>query len=233
MKDVEGGDVLVVKKRLLAVALAAFCMGAAFLLALPTNSAVGTDGYDPWFDLDDNGKINIMDVTMIARAFGSSGTPINKTAVLLDLQDKISSLNASLMDLESRTATLELANSMTSYSVGIVTTTSTGAVWVDMDGTSVTTTLEKTSDLLIFFSAMLSVNPTDDSMRLRALVDGEAASPSDVQVIKSSSPYDTWTCQFYKPSVAPGTYTVKIQWWVSGGTGYAQRRVLTVMASRR
>jgi hypothetical protein len=233
MKGVEGGDVLVVKKKLLVVALAAFCLAAAFLLASPTRSSTSLGGYDPWLDVDDNGKINIVDITVIARAFGSSGTPINKTAMLLDLQDKIDSLNASLHDLESRTATLELANSVTNYNTGIATTTSTGAVWVDMDGTSVTISVNKTSDLLIFFSAMLSVNPTDDSMRLRALVDSQIASPSDIQVIKASSPYDTWTCQFYKPSVAPGTYTVKIQWWVSGGMGYAQRRVLTVMASRR
>ena len=39
-------------------------------------------------------------ISTIARAFGTEGTPINKTALLLELQAKVSSLNASLVALQ-------------------------------------------------------------------------------------------------------------------------------------
>jgi len=49
--------------------------------------------YDPWADLNDDGKIDMRDVYVVARKFGTTGTPINKTALLLEL-------NATVHDLK-------------------------------------------------------------------------------------------------------------------------------------
>jgi len=70
-------------------------------------SGSGTNGYDPWVDLNDDGNIDYNDLYTFARAYGSSGTPINKTALLLELLSRIDSLNASLIALESRVEALE------------------------------------------------------------------------------------------------------------------------------
>jgi hypothetical protein len=72
-------------------------------------SGSGTNGYDPWVDLNDDGNIDYNDLYTFARAYGSSGTPINKTALLLELLSRIDSLNASLIALESRVEALETA----------------------------------------------------------------------------------------------------------------------------
>jgi hypothetical protein len=57
--------------------------------------------YDPWLDINDDGRILIDDVAWVARAFGTRGDPINKTALLLELQSEVDSLNASLLNLEA------------------------------------------------------------------------------------------------------------------------------------
>jgi hypothetical protein len=55
-----------------------------------------TDLYDPWLDLNDDGEIDIFDVVMVARAYGSSGKPFNKTAAIIELQAKVSVLEATI-----------------------------------------------------------------------------------------------------------------------------------------
>jgi len=57
--------------------------------------------YDPWVDWNDDGCIDIYDKVAVGARFGSEGTPINKAALLLELQDRVDSLNASLLDLEA------------------------------------------------------------------------------------------------------------------------------------
>lgn len=38
--------------------------------------------YDPWCDINDDGKINIMDIANIARRFGALGEPFTAKAAL-------------------------------------------------------------------------------------------------------------------------------------------------------
>ena len=52
------------------------------------------------YDLNDDGKIDIFDIVKVAVAFGAEGTPINKTALLLELEARIDALNATVMALE-------------------------------------------------------------------------------------------------------------------------------------
>jgi hypothetical protein len=90
------------KKDLIIVALATFCLTATLFMIRPTKSNPGAGEYDPWMDLDDNGKINILDAIDLSNVYGTSGTPINKTELLLELQARIDSLNATNLELQSR-----------------------------------------------------------------------------------------------------------------------------------
>jgi len=65
--------------------------------------------YNPWRDLNDDGVINIYDVVMVTGIYGSTGTPINKTALLYNVNDtftellsRIDSLNSSLQQSSSQ-----------------------------------------------------------------------------------------------------------------------------------
>jgi hypothetical protein len=60
--------------------------------------------YDPWYDFNHNGEIDIFDVVDIAGRYGTTGTPINTTALLLEMQDSINTLNTTLMELQAQPA---------------------------------------------------------------------------------------------------------------------------------
>lgn len=51
--------------------LIAFCLTATILAVVPTRSSGGT--YDPWVDVNGDGKVNILDISTVAKAFGTSG----------------------------------------------------------------------------------------------------------------------------------------------------------------
>jgi len=55
-----------------------------------------TRPYDPWADLDDDGDIDIYDIVDIAGRYGTTGTPINKTELLLELLNRVDSNEARL-----------------------------------------------------------------------------------------------------------------------------------------
>lgn len=82
-----------ITKRDLVVAIFSFCLTATLFMIIPTESRVGY--YDHWIDFNDDGKIDMKDVAEVARAFGSLGDPINKTELLLDLQERVEALEAS------------------------------------------------------------------------------------------------------------------------------------------
>lgn len=51
--------------------------------------------YDPWLDYNNDGIIDINDLAALGYIYGSSGKAINKTALLLDLLDRVEALEAS------------------------------------------------------------------------------------------------------------------------------------------
>jgi len=65
------------------------------------NGTAATKEYDPFKDLNIDGKINILDLVILAGYFGTSGTPINTTALLLELQAKIENMNNTIIELEN------------------------------------------------------------------------------------------------------------------------------------
>jgi uncharacterized coiled-coil protein SlyX len=70
-------------------------------LIKPTSSQTPSGTYDPWVDLNDDGAINILDAITLSNHFLETGTSINKTALLLELQSNIDNLNSSLLNLEA------------------------------------------------------------------------------------------------------------------------------------
>jgi S1-C subfamily serine protease len=70
------------KKDLAIAVFITFCFTATLFMTLPSNSQSTVHEYDPWLDINDDGKIDIVDISQIALAFGTSGTPINKTGSL-------------------------------------------------------------------------------------------------------------------------------------------------------
>jgi len=82
------------------VTFVALLVASMFLIQVTAND------YNPWLDTNDNGKIDIFDVVDVASRYGTTGTPINITDLLLELQDKIALLNASLSELQTHVGIL-------------------------------------------------------------------------------------------------------------------------------
>jgi len=107
-----------------------------------------------------------------------------------------------------------------------------------MSGMSVTLSLTNSSDIFILVSVE-ALPDWDERIWIRALVGEEVAGPSSIWLtpVISGSDFESYlvgwgayTFNFYKSAVSPGTYTVKVQWKVSGGFGDITSRTLAVMA---
>jgi hypothetical protein len=92
---------MVSRKDLIIAVLSTFCLTLALFMTLPAKSSPDLGEYDPWVDINDDGTINFLDAILLGTAFGTTGTPINKTELLLELQSRLDSLNVSLLDLEA------------------------------------------------------------------------------------------------------------------------------------
>ncbi len=109
----------------------------------------------------------------------------------------------------------------------------TSTTWVDMPDMSVSITLERTSHIIIMFSATAYVQVLGNSIMVRAITDEAIPYPVEIVLTKETqltvgSHSFTWNL----PDVSAGIYTVKIQWLVRGGigTGNVADRSLTVIA---
>lgn len=117
------------------------------------------------------------------------------------------------------------------YGIGDASTTSTS--WVDMPEMSLSITLARKSHLLIMFSTRSATSAM--YIFVRALVNTDVAEPIEGALLTPNIPtinnWASYTYNFYKSNINAGTYTVKIQWLISGsGTGYVRERTLTVIA---
>ncbi len=120
------------------------------------------------------------------------------------------------------------------YSDTDITTTSTS--WVDMTGLSVTITLERTSNVLILLT-VAAMNDPGYRAYVRALIGNQQAYDPLTLTPAVGNFTDgfqqvwmhCYTYCFYKPAVAAGTYNVKIQWMVSGGSAYSSGGYLVVI----
>lgn len=71
---------MVNKKDLIIAVLATFCLTATLFMVIPTRSSPGE--YDPWVDINDDGKVNIADIFSVAKAFGTSGDPTKSVVIV-------------------------------------------------------------------------------------------------------------------------------------------------------
>ena len=78
------------RKDLVVAVLCTFCLSATLFAVIPTRSQTESV-YDPWYDLNDDGIIDILDVVLVTNKYGTTGTPINKTELLLNLTAKMES----------------------------------------------------------------------------------------------------------------------------------------------
>jgi predicted secreted protein len=69
------------KKSELVVVLGTLVLMATLLVAVPATSL---KPYDPFVDFDDNGKIGLSDLVMLAQSYGTNGTPVAKAEMLYD-----------------------------------------------------------------------------------------------------------------------------------------------------
>ena len=79
-----------IRKEILIV-LATFCLTATLFSIIPVGSQ-GVREYDPWYDINDDGKIDLKDYFGVGLKYGTYGTAINKTQMLLDLQNRVKTL---------------------------------------------------------------------------------------------------------------------------------------------
>jgi len=104
-------------------------------------------------------------------------------------------------------------------------TTSTS--WVDIPDMSSGIAAAANSNLEITFSGEVSTS-SGKRMFVRALVDGQPASPSDV-VFAIGGFTGTRSFTFTKENLKAGAHTIKIQWLIdSGGTAFIGDRTLTL-----
>ena len=76
---------MVNKKDLIIVGLATFCLTVTLFLAVPTRSLSPAGKYDPFIDLNNDGRINILDAIIFSNHYQTGGTPaVSKLSMQYD-----------------------------------------------------------------------------------------------------------------------------------------------------
>ncbi len=199
---------MIIKKDLILAVIATFCVTVVLFSIIPINSI---PPYDPWADINDDGKIDMIDMWYEAKLFGALGDPINKTALVLELQ------------------TAHAHNE--TYSTTLETRSGYDWSWQDIPGMSVSVTLQTNSTLLIMFSAEAQTSTDFLEIYVRAMVDATPANPSTGVTLTKLMDWASHSFTFYKPNVAPGTHTIKIQWSFNDEVGSVQIRGRTLIVT--
>lgn len=84
------------------------------IASAPLSSQEGSS-YDPWIDYNDDGDIDVNDLHELAAKYGTSGKPINKTELLLNLQSRIEALEAKVQTLEINAVSSKFLYSDSAY----------------------------------------------------------------------------------------------------------------------
>lgn len=193
------------KKNGIIAVLIVFCLTTTLFMVAYSVS------YDPWADINDDGKIDMRDIGYIAKLFGTAGTPIDKAALVLELATARAHKEAYSTTLETRSG----------YDWG----------WQDMPGMTVTITTQTTCTLLIMFSAEAQTGTDFLEIYVRAMVDANLANPSTGVTLTKLMDWASHSFTFYKPNVAPGNHTIKIQWSYNDEVGSVQVRGRTLVVT--
>jgi hypothetical protein len=76
-------------------------------MMLSTRSNPDTRVYNPFLDLNEDGTVDIFDAIVLANGFGTSGTPVNKTALLLELESIQTGMARLVVETTSGRASIE------------------------------------------------------------------------------------------------------------------------------
>lgn len=190
------------------IVLATVLLASMFLIRMTTSAAE----YDPLVDVNDDGFVELSDFFILSQHFGSSGTPINKTALLLEVQT-------------ARAHNITFATSLETIS-GYP-----GMNWQDMPDMTVEVTVETECTLIITFSAVARISGTWEQMYVRAHVDATYANPPGGVLLTAAETWASCSYTFYSTNVAPGTHTVKIQWQIYDEIGSADVMSRTLLVT--
>jgi len=89
------------KKDLVIVILATFCLTLTLFTILPTHSSSSTATleYDPWEDIDGDGKITLYDAVSLLNSYGAEGDPTRNVTVTNFPLDEYGNLRISLFGI--------------------------------------------------------------------------------------------------------------------------------------
>ncbi len=74
-----------IKRRFAIAVLTITCLTTVLLTVAPIRSGIpGPGEYDPWLDWNDDSKIDMKDISRVARAFGTNGENISKASLAYD-----------------------------------------------------------------------------------------------------------------------------------------------------
>ncbi|HQX62505.1 MAG TPA: hypothetical protein PK593_03485, partial [Thermomicrobiales bacterium] len=133
--------------------------------------------------------------------------------------------------------TLAVHASPASASAGVLTTTSVTSSWINTGSTSWATIPNMTASIVTPAGSTVAIRLSGEvdasiggRMFVRALVDGQPASPSDVMFVAYTDWGGTRAFTFTVTNVTAGTHTVEMQWHADAGL-YATigDRTLTIM----
>jgi hypothetical protein len=75
-----GGDMMKINKNMIIAITITFCFIAAMFMAIPIRSQPSGQ-YDPWLDINDDGRINMDEIVASTTAFGATGDPTKNVTV--------------------------------------------------------------------------------------------------------------------------------------------------------
>jgi hypothetical protein len=82
----EGGDAMITRKHLL-LAIATTCLVTMFLITTVPIFSQTAGQYNPFLDVNHDGKIDIRDIALEAKAFGTAGDPTENVIVTLNTSE--------------------------------------------------------------------------------------------------------------------------------------------------
>ena len=203
---------------------------SAVLLALafsPMTGSQTTHEYDPWADMNDDGMIRIDDVYYVASKFGTTGTPINKTQLLLglnttvsELQSKVASLNASLIDLQSVVAYLETKFPKVTTFINETSYKLKNDDWYDLISVFNVTVPQGADVVMIATATFYVYGSTGDTgqLWLRMRVENNKSSPIFKQDwVGESEPCQIVGIHHCWCNLTAGNYTLSVQYYFRPG----------------
>jgi hypothetical protein len=77
-----------IRMNMIIAILITFCFTASIFMAIPTRNQSTTKTYNPLADINQDGKVSLQDLVLLALAYGTNGTPINTT----ELENQVTNL---------------------------------------------------------------------------------------------------------------------------------------------